>query len=410
MTAYSLSTAVELTKRLYPDGIDSILYEDSPAWGMVKKWKKFNNEAKFLVWKFATGGGASSVFSNAQANKGVASFKRPLITRVREYALASMDGEMLDATDGQPAALAETFKVAMDDALYNINRSLGFQAFRNGGGARAQLASSSSGVATTTITLSSTSSMQGLEKGMYVNAASTDGTSGSVLAGKALITAVDRGSRTLTTTAAWNTLIPGITDSYYLFRDGDFGNVIKGFQAWIPDAAPSPGENFFGIDRSSDTRLHGLRYAPTSGNIEEVLINASAVALDNGSRPDLVILNPLDMANLVNQLGSKRTIPVDARSADKPTIGYRGVMINGAGGPITVLSDPMCQRLKAWMLTQATWEDWCLGEVPRILNRDGQETLREASADADELRVGGYMQRVCLNPNANVNITLPAAA
>jgi hypothetical protein len=252
--------------------------------------------------------------------------------------------------------------------------------------------------------------MQGLERNMWVNAASTDGTSGSVLAGKAQITAIDRTARTLTTTAAWNTLIPGITDSYYLFRDGDFGNVIKGFQAWVPDAAPSPGENFFGIDRSSDTRLYGLRYAPTSGNIEEVLIAASAIAQDNGAEPDLVILNPLDMANFVNQLGSKRTIPIDAKSADKPTVGYRGVMINGASGPITVLSDPMCQRYKAWMLTQENWEIWSLKDVPRVLNRDGQETLREASADADELRLGGYLQMVCTNPNANVNITLPTAA
>ncbi len=156
--------------------------------------------------------------------------------------------------------------------------------------------------------------------------------------------------------------------------------------------------------------MYGLRHAPTSGNIEEVLINASAIAQDNGSRPDLVILNPRDMANFVNQLGSKRTIPIDARSADKPTVGYRGVKIDGAAGPLTVLSDPMCQRYKAWMLTQKTWEVWSLGEVPRVLRRDGNETLREASADADELRVGGYLQVVCTNPNANVNITLPTAA
>lgn len=407
MTAISLSNTIELTRRLYPDGVDEIMYKKSPAWGMVRKWKNFTNEAKFLVWKFATGGGASTSFGTAQARKGAPSLKRPLITRVKEYALASMDGEMLDATSGSPEALAETFKVAMDDALYNVQRSLSFMMFRNGGGARAQLSSTTT-VNTTTITLTSTSSMQGLEKGMWVQSASTDGTSGSVNVGAAMITAIDREARTLTTSAAWNTLIAGIAAGDYLFRDGDFGNVIKGFQAWIPDAAPSPGENFFGIDRSSDTRLYGLRYAPASGSIEEVLVNASARAQDHGSAPDLAILNPLDMANFVNQVGSKRTIPIDARSADKPTVGYRGVMINGAAGPIAVLSDPMCQKGKAWLLTQNTWEVWSLGEVPRVLNRDGQETLREATADADELRLGGYLQMVCTNPNANVNITLPS--
>lgn len=411
MTAFTPSTAVELLERLYPDGVDDILYKESPAWGMLHKWKNFGGEAKFLVWKFATGGGHSKDFAAAQAGKGVSSFSRPLITRTKEYALASMDGEMLEAADGNAGALADVFKVAMDDALYNIQRALSFQLFRNGGGARARLATSSSGVGTNTVTLTSDSSMQGLEKGMWVQAASTDGTSGSVLPNAVLITGIDREARTLTISgAAWNVQIPTITDGYYLFRRGDFGGVIKGFQAWVPDAAPSPGENFFGIDRSSDTRLFGLRHAPTSGNIEEVLINASAIAQDNGSRPDLVILNPRDMANFVNQLGSKRTIPIDARSADKPTVGYRGVMIHGAAGELTVLSDPMCQRYKAWMLTQKTWEVWSLGEVPRVLRRDGNESLREASADADELRLGAYLQVVCTNPNANVNITLPTAA
>jgi hypothetical protein len=410
MTAFTTSTAVELLERLYPDGVDELLYKESPAWGMLHKWKNFGGEAKFLVWKFSTGGGASNDFASAQAGKGVSSFGRPLITRTKEYALASMDGEMLEAADNNEGSLADVFKVAMDDALYNINRSLAFQVFRNGGGARARLAAASSGVAGATITLTSDSSMQGLERGMWVQAASTDGTSGSVLAGQALLTGVDREARTLTISGTWTAAIPGITDSYYLFRRGDFGRAIKGFQAWIPDAAPSAGENFFGMDRSPDTRLYGLRHAPTSGNIEEVLINASAIAQDNGSRPDLVILNPRDMANFVNQLGSKRTIPIDARSADKPTVGYRGVKIDGAAGALTVLSDPMCQRYKAWMLTQKSWEVWSLGEVPRVLRRDGNETLREASADADELRVGGYLQVVCTNPNANVNITLPTAA
>ena len=410
MTSLSLTSVNELARRLYPDGIEALLYKKSPGWGMISKWEGFGDASKELVWKFAVGGGASTQFANAQANKGVPSLKKPLITRTKEYALASMDGEMLDAVSGKPGQLASTFKVAMDDALYNIQRSLCFHLFRNGGGARGQLLSSASGVGTVTITLSATTSMQGFEKGMWVNGGTTDGTTGAVLPGKAQITAVNRGARQLTAAAAWNTLIIGLVDACYLFRDGDFGGVVKGFQAWVPDSAPTPGDNFYGIDRSSDTRLHGLRYAPTSGTIEEVLIDASALAFENGADPDIVIMNPLDKANLVKQMGSKRIIPVNAASADKPTIGYKGFMLEGANGALTILSDPMCQRNKAWMLKQDTWEVWSLGKVPRVLNRDGQETLREASADADELRVGGYLAVVCSAPNDNVNITLPTAS
>lgn len=408
MASFNLTTAVELTKRLYPNGLEEFLYKKVPAYGMLPKWKGFNNEGKFLVWKYGSGGGASTVFGNAQANKGVSAFKRPFITRTKEYALASLDGEMMDATEGNPAAIAEAFKVAMDDAIYNVTRSLGFQMFRNGGGARAQLAASASGVGTTTVTLTSASSMQGIEPGMWLQASATDGTSGTVLGGKVQVASVDRLAKTITATSTWNVSIPTITDSYYLFRDGDFGNVIKGFQAWVPDAAPTAGDSFFGIDRSSDpTRLGGLRYAPSGGTVQEILVAASALAFDNGAEPDVVIMNPLDMANLVNEVGSKATIPVPT---DKPSVGYLGVELLGAAGRMSVVSDPACQRYKAWMLTKDTWEIWSLKDVPRVLNRDGQETLREANADADELRVGGYLQMVCYNPGANVNITLPTSA
>ncbi len=403
-----MTTTAALMNELFPDGLEPILYEESPSWGMVKKWKKFGGKGKHMAWEFAPSGGASSVFANAQANKSAGSYERPFITRVKEYALASMDGEAQEASEGDEVAVAEVFETAMNGALYNLNRSVSFNAFRNGGGARGQLAAATSGVGTTTITLTSTSSMQGFEKNMWVNASATDGTSGTVLAGKAQITGVNRTARTLTTTAAWNTLIPGITDSYYLFRDGDFGNVIKGFQAWIPDSAPTAGDSFFGIDRSDDPdRLAGIRYAPGSGTTEEILVAASALAFDFGAKPDLVIMHPLDHANLVNSMSTKNKIEVNA--VDKPTIGYKGVELMGATGAMAVLSDPMCQRYKAWMLTQDTWEDWCLGDIPRVLDRDGNKVMREPNADADELRVGGYLQRVCKNPGKNVNITLPTA-
>lgn len=408
MTSFSMPTAVELTKRLYPNGLESLLYERVPTYGVIPKWKQFGGEGKFLLWLYGTGGGQSSNFGEAQSGKSPNAYKKPFITRSKEYALASIDGEFLEATVGDANAIAGAFKQAMDGATYNVSRSIGFQLFRNGGGARGRLAAASSGVGTTQITLTSDSSMQGFETGMWVQASATDGTSGSPRSGKAQIIAVDRVGKKLTTTAVWTTLITGITDSDYLFRSGDFGNVIKGLQAWVPDTAPSGGDSFFGIDRSADpTRLGGLRYdASAGGTIQEILVAASALAFDNGAEPDLVILNPLDFANLVNQVGSKAEIQVPT---DRPTIGYSGVKLYGAAGPMKIMADPACQRYKAWMLTQNTWEIWSLKDVPRILDRDGQETLREANADADELRVGGYLQMVCYDPGANVNITLPTA-
>lgn len=407
--AFNMNTAVELTKRIYKKGLDEILFKEIPLYGLIKKWTGMGGEGEFMTWKFSPGGGASNSFANAQQNKGVPGLKRPFITRTKEYALASLDGEFMDATATDAFAVAQAFKVAMDGALYNIQRNIGFSAYRNGGGARAQLKSATSGVGTATITLSPTSSMQGFEQGMWVQASATDGTSGSVLAGKVQISAINYISKTLTTAGGnWNAQIPGITDSYYLFRDGDFGAAVKGLQAWLPDADPTPGDNFFGIDRSSfPEKLAGIRYAPSTGTIQEVLVNASSLALDFGAKPDICMVNPVDFGNLVNEVGSKATIPVPST---KPGVGYEGIDVYGASGRFTVIPDPGCQRYKAWLLTKDTWELWSVRDVPRILNRDGNTSLREANADADELRVGGYLQMVCTSPGHNMNITLPTAS
>lgn len=409
MAAFSLTTALELYRRLYPKGLTELLYQKSPSFGLIAKKTDFDEEGKFLVWQFSVGGGHSSVFANAKANKSAGSYAKPFITRKKEYALASMDGESMDALK-RPDAIAELFKQALDGANYSITRSIAFHGFRNGGGARGKLHATASGVATATVQLESTASMQGFEENMVVEASATNDGSGAVRPGSVTILSVDRINKTLTCTSAtanWGAGITGIANGDYLFRQGDYNNVIAGFESWVPTAVPGASPLFFGVDRSRDTRLHGLRYAPTSGTIEEVLTVAAAICTENGAEPDLVFLHPLDHANLSNSMQSKQMVTV--RSPSKPEIGYTGFVLHSPAGPMSIIADPMCPRYKAWMLTQSTWEDWSLGESPRILARDGTETLRESDADADELRVGAYLNRVCKNPNANMNITLPTS-
>ncbi len=403
---FNMTTALELTKRLYPEGLEVFLYKMSPVYALLKKWKSFGGEGKFLVWQYAPGAGSSVSFTVAQANKSASSFKRPLITRSKEYALASIDGETMEATMGDKFAVAEAFKVAMDDALHNVNRSLALNMFGNGGGARGKLASGA--VGGTTLTLADPSQTVGFEVGMWLQSSATDGTSGAVRAGRVQLAGVNRVTGVLTATGNWSAGIGAIVNTDYLFREGDFGGTIKGLAAWIPTTAPAPAESFFGIDRSSDpVRLAGVRYAPTTGNYEEILIDAAQlVAQQGGGMPDTVVMNPIDWGNLVKEVGSKRVIEVPT---DKPNIGFKGLELEGGPGTMTVVKDFNCPRLRAYMLEKSTFEIWSLKDVPRILDRDGNRSLRESTADADELRVGGYLQMVCKAPGRNCVITLPAA-
>lgn len=129
--------------------------------------------------------------------------------------------------------------------------------------------------------------------------------------------------------------------------------------------------------------------------------------MDFGAKPDTVMMNPRDVGNLVNEIGSKQTIPVPSTKAG---IGYDAVELYSAIGKTKVIADPGCPRFKAYMLTLDSWELWSAGPVPGILDEDGVGTLlREPNADAYELRVGGFLQWVCHAPGHNVNISLPTA-
>lgn len=406
MASFNLTTAIEITKRLYPDGLESILYEMSPTYGLLKKWDKFYGEGKFLSWMFAPGAGGSHDFATAQANKTASAFKRPFITRTSDYSLVSMDEEWLEASENDKGAVVEGFKVSMDSALYQINHSISSQFFGNGGGSRGKLASGS--VAGTTLTLENPQQAVNFHKGMYLQSSATDGLSGAVRAGRVQLAAVNRATGVLTATGNWNAGIGAIVNTDYLFREGDFGFGLKGLSAWNPPTAPTGGDSFFGIDRSDDPEwLAGQRYAPTTGNYEEILIDACALTWQiGGGKVSHAIMNPIDWANLVKEVGSKNVVNVPST---KPTIGYKALeLYTGTGDSVKVIGDPFCPRYRAHLLNLSTWEIWSLKAVPRILNGDGNETLREPNADARELRVGGRLQVVCTAPQQNCVVTLPA--
>lgn len=406
---YSLQTAVEITKRIYPRGLEEVLYEQSPAWGLLPRSKDFSGEGEFIVWNFGVSGGSSATFANAQSNKSGGQYKRAFLTRAKEYATFSIDREFMLATANDKGAIVRAYQQAQREAIYNLQRSVSFQMFRNGGGARGQLAAAASGVGTTTLQLSSSVNMSGFEPGMVVQGASTDGTSGSAHAGTVVVGNVDRENRTLTTAngLAWNNAanIPALADGEYLFRDGDFGVVIKGFEAWLPSTL-SPTDDFFDVNRNADpVRLAGIKYAPSGGKIEEVLQNAASLASSYGANPDVIIMNPIDYGALVNSMSSKATIPVPSKM---PNIGYDGIELWTPAGRMKVVSDTGCQRYKSWMLTTDTWEIRSLGEFPKTFDEDGRSLLREGNADAYEERLGGYLQLVCRKPGHNVHITLPS--
>ena len=403
MPAFDQTAAAPILKTRYPTKkILAMSYEKDPLLGMLPKFTDFGGDQKNFVPRYGRPQGGSANFNVAQSNKTGSKYAKFAVTRVEDLYTASVKGQTVKATRGDANALVEAISSEMDGAIEGCAESAAVSLWRNGGGARGKIAS---GQGTTTVTLTQAADVAQFEINMWVQTSATDGTSGSVRTGHTQITGIDRDAGTLTTSANWNVNIPGTNAADFIFRDGDFGSMMSGLDAWIPSSAPG-ATAYFGVDRTADvTRLGGIRFSGSGGPIDEVLIDAAERARREHGKPDVVYMNNLDYGPFLKLLGTKREY-TSADATGGVGVSYRAVELETSAGPLQVIPAPFCQKGTAWMLQKDTWELASIGDVPQILDLDGSKFLRESGADAYEIRVGYYANLGSYAPGWNVRITL----
>lgn len=400
--ALDLTTFASALKQHYTsDRIENMVYRDNPLLALMPKYEQFGGENLKLPIKYGIPQGRSASFANAQANKTNTQFKAFLLTRDKDYSLASIDNETIEASKGNANAFIEAATTEIDGAIESATRSLAIAMYGSGSGSIGQASAATTG---TTVQLSDVESVTNFEVGMELVVSTADG-GGSVKSGSVTVTGVNRDSGVVSIDAA--TAIDGgsgIAQNDYIFVQGDYDSKIKGLDAWIPASAPTSGDNFFGVDRSADaTRLAGIRFDGSGQPIEEALIGAAARVAREGGKPDHCFMSYSKFSDLEKALGSKVQY-IDAHA--NAEVGFRGMMIHGPRGPIKVIPDQNCPSNVAYMLSMQFWKLYSLGKAPKILDSDGLKFLRESSADAVEVRVGYYAQMGCRAPGFNARVTL----
>lgn len=401
--ALDLTSFASALKQHYTnDRIENMVYKDNPLLAMLKKYEQFGGKNLPIPIIYGNPQGRSTTFATAQANKTSSKLKDFVLTRVKDYSLASIDNETLEASKGNANAFMEAATVEIDGAIQSATRSLAISLYRSGSGSIGRSASTTN-IATNLIQLSDVESVTNFEVGMSLKVSSTDG-GGAVRSGKVVVTGIDRDLGTVTVDQNLSTAIPAIVATDFIFVEGDYDGKVKGVLAWLPSTAPSPSENFFSVDRSADaTRLAGIRFDGSAMPIEEALVSAAARTAREGGKPDTCFMSYSKWADLEKALGSKVHY-VDVKV--NPEVGFRGILIHGPRGPIKVVPDQNCPSDRCFMLQMDTWKLYSLGKAPRILDQDGMKMLRESSADALEIRVGYYAQLGCNAPGFNANVKL----
>lgn len=425
MSIYAnVSNQIAALKELYTgdEFMQDLVYKKNPLLALVPKDESPDGFAgKYIPVPlvYATPQGRSATFSNAQGNQTAPQSSSFFVYRVSNYQLVTITNELLEATKGNAGAFVDEAKLNMDTGFRNFANDTALALFSDGSGSRGVYSNISTGV----ITLSDPNQIVNFEVGMSLVSYSVSGATYTQSTGGAIgyVIAVNRSAGTLTvsttqggaaaTPSNWSTSFP------YLGVEGDvaFGTIsattgffkISGLGAWVPTTAPGAGDSYWGVNRSADvTRLAGVRFNGQNESIEEALIDGAALVAREGGQPDMAFVPFSSYAALEKSLGAKvQYVDVKHEEAD---IAFAGIRIHAPYGPITVIPDRSCPAATAYLLQMDTWKLRSLGKMPHVLTYglEGLEGIRVGSADALEVRIGGYGNLVCRAPGWNCVVQL----
>lgn len=399
MAALNLTSYQAALKQMYPRSrIENLTFRNNPLLAMVRKNTNVGGENWKIPIQYEDIPSRSATFSTALANKSPSSKVAFLMTAVNDYALASIEGKVWRASQGNAKAFLEASRSELDSAFNAMRRSLGIAMYRSGGGAVGRTTE----VTGTTITLVTRRDVNNFGVGMRLKFAASDG--GALRGGiTPTVTAVNRGAGTLTVDQSIAG-VTGITTLDYIHPEGDGANAgsnlrMTGLLGWLPTTAPTAGDSHFGVDRSVDVvRLAGNRINCTGLSMEEALIRTATEIGEQGGMPDTCML-PF---NLWEQLGLELGAKKEYGDVQVAGVHFKTLNVHSPEGTVRVLADRNCPSGYGFMLTLGTWTLYSIGPCPGILDLDRVGAfLRETSADAYELRVGCYPQLGTHSPGHN---------
>ena len=400
-----------LLKEYYTgDVVEDETYEENVQYAMMPKMEDFRGRE--LPVPILIGGpqGRSADFATAQSRSQAtaSTSKLFLLQPLPDYSLITIDGKLIRRTQGEKGAFMEAATTEIDGGIRSLARSLAIKGWRTGFGEIGTIATA--GISGAVITLANIDEITNVEVGMRLVGASAfnsgalrtcDGSSNKFFD----VQAVDRDAGTITATVTLaGTLQAGDT----LFCIGDRQDnasptkqTLTGVDGWIPDTAPT-STLFFNVDRSVDpTRLAGLRWNAGSAPPEEVLVEMGARVAREGRSITSAFANFVFYKALIKQLGSKVTfVDYDANAR----IAFRGVKIIGARGDFDFYPDFNVKPKRVMGLNLRYWKLYTAGKAIAILDEDGNQMLRQTTADGYEVRYGALGNYGCRAPVSNINV------
>lgn len=353
----------------------------------------------------AVGNGVST--STAATDNGYNEDINLTITRVKNYAMYTIEQEAILASKGDNGAFVQATTQLIDGTLQTLRNDFGKDLYGDGGGALGQVTNVNSLVFTVGEAITR------IEKGMALVCASsaTAAIRSTTSATPMIVTSVNRSAGTFTVDA--NTDSCATNDYIWIAGDRPTSAIttyasrrkIMGMDGWNPITAPTSGDAFFGADRSVDvTRLAGQRLDISSYNPEEGYITGLAMQAREDSSPSHLFTSYTDEKNMKLAVGSR----VEMEYSTVGDVGFESMRIRGPEGVVRMYADRSAPVGYARSLQLDTWELKHLGEFINKGDAGNDAGMaREILADRFEGRFSFYGNLLCHKPSANAVFTLP---
>lgn len=404
--AANITNVSAVLKKIWPqDSMQDMFYDEAPLLAMLPKDTSWSGTSREILVQYGQGGGRSTNFARAKANKNPTKVSKMSVETADNFCLWSVDHKFITLSRNDKGAIVRALESQTKSSMKKFKRSLCWMIYGNGGGSIGQVSTATT-LSSTTLKFRSASSFRKVDIDDVLTFASDDGVdNGGARTGSVLVTAVDPEALTVTVTPALNVGVSGITTADYVFIDGDYNNVLKGVEAYVPATAPT--STIWGMARTPNKRrLGGIRVGGKGLLIQEAVKKALKVAKDEQASTSHIFMNTQQFLDLELSLGSSK------RYCDEKvgSVGFTGIeFVNGGSKPVKVFPDADCDENVIRGFQMDTWTLASAGEYPDFLNINGNRYEQEEASNSFEGRIGGYAQLYTDAPGLNWRLDLTSA-
>lgn len=420
----SLTTFDAFMKERYTkDKIENLIFADRPLWAMLPKDGDCSGEifVEPIIIGNPQGLGATRAKAQAgaqQAGTGANVDGKKWQLTFGDYAGSVEIGEkVIRASKDDMGAFLRNQATEIDGLYEGFADVMATYLFSNGGQA-CGTGTISSGI----ITLTDKEAMVNFHIGQILQASANDGSDaahtllGSGSEGFVIALSYENGTVTVSATSGGAAGTPASwTGTMFFFRSGDFGGsgatpIFKGLGGWVPGTAPGGSDSWYGVNRSTNDLLSGVRLTSTdvSGLGNEQRIKKLVTRMTSryrGPGPSHIFVNPEKWQALADAMESRGTRPLDGKVG---VMNYSKLEVAMGGKKVEIIGDRYCPLLKCYALKLDTWKMRSYGPVPDVLKGDGLQMLRKATADAYEHRLVAFPALSTRAPSYNGVVTLAA--